>query len=170
MLTIYKAQLSDAGLLHDMAYASYTHHFAHLWQEKEELANFLAQEYSLPVLQKSLQDEACCWLIAATGDTPIGFAKFSWHAAAGSQGPAGTLLHKLYFLPQATGKGYGEAVIQDVIRRAREHGERFLWLEVLEANAQARRFYERQGLAHLHDTVFSTASQQSTLHILGKAI
>ena len=40
----------------------------------------------------------------------------------------------------------------------------------LDANPQARRFYERQGFQHLRDTVFSTASQQSTLHILGKAI
>ena len=81
-----------------------------------------------------------------------------------------TLLHKLYFLPQATGKGYGEGVIQEVTRRARKHGERFLWLEVLDANPQARRFYERQGFEHVRDTVFSTASQQSTLHILGKVI
>jgi hypothetical protein len=64
MLTICQAQVNDAELLHDMAYASYTHHFAHLWQNKDELANFLAQEYALPVLQQSLQDEGCCWLIA----------------------------------------------------------------------------------------------------------
>lgn len=170
MLTIYKAQVSDAALLHTMAHASYNYHFAHLWQEKDELANFLEQEYSLPILQRSLQNESCCWLIAAIDKTPLGFAKFSWHATAGAQGPTGTLLNKLYFLPQATGKGYGEIVIQDVIHRAREHGERFLWLEVLDANPQARRFYERQGLKHLHDTVFSTASQQSTMHIMGKAI
>ncbi|MET3704403.1 Acetyltransferase (GNAT) family protein [Enterobacter sp. NFR05] len=170
MLTICQAQVNNAELLHDMAYASYTHHFAHLWQNKDELANFLAQEYALPVLQQSLQDEGCCWLIAASDGIPVGFAKFSWHAAASPQGPSGTLLHKLYFLPQATGKGYGEGVIQEVTRRAREHGERFLWLEVLDANPQARRFYERQGFEHVRDTVFSTASQQSTLHILGKVI
>ena len=82
MLTICQAQVNDAELLHDMAYASYTHHFAHLWQNKDELANFLAQEYALPVLQQSLQDEGCCWLIAASDGIPVGFAKFSWHAAA----------------------------------------------------------------------------------------
>ena len=170
MLTICKAQVDDAERLHDMAYASYTHHFAHLWQEKDELANFLAQEYALPVLQQSVQDKRCCWLIALADGIPVGFAKFSWHAAAGPQGPSGTLLHKLYCLPQATGKGYGEQVIQEVIRRARAHGEHFLWLEVLDANPQARRFYERQGFQHLRDTLLSTASQQSTLHILGKVI
>lgn len=170
MLTINKAQISDAPLLHDMGYASYQHHFAHLWQEKDEMANFLAHEYSLSALQNSLQDDSSCWLIASVEDTPIGFAKFSWHRAVSPEGPTGTLLHKLYFLPQATGKGYGEEVINDVAQRAKALGETFMWLEVLEANVQARRFYERHGFVHLHDTVFATASQQSTIHILGKSI
>jgi GNAT superfamily N-acetyltransferase len=100
---------------------------------------------------------------------PVGFAKFSWHAAASPRARQERYCINSIFL-QATGKGYGEGVIQEVIRRAREHGERFLWLEVLDANPQARRFYERQGFEHLRDTVFSTASQQSTLHILGKVI
>ncbi len=170
MLTINKAQTRDASLLHEMGYTSYQHHFAHLWQEKDELENFLAQEYSLDALQESLQDKSCCWLIACNDSKPVGFAKFSWHRPVNPQGPTGTLLHKLYFLPDATGKGYGEMVINDVIQQAKAHGETFFWLEVLDANTQARRFYERQGLVHLHDTVFSSASQQSTIHILGKSI
>ncbi|WP_437891201.1 N-acetyltransferase family protein [Phytobacter sp. V91] len=170
MLTINRAQISDAPLLHTMGCTSYHHHFAHLWQEKDELANFLEQEYSVSALQQSLQDDSCCWLIASDDSGPVGFAKFSWHQQVTAGGPAGTLLHKLYLLPQTTGKGYGEQMINDVIHRARARGERFFWLEVLEANHQARRFYERQGLEHLQDTVFSTPSQQSTLHILGKSI
>jgi hypothetical protein len=96
MLTICQAQVNDAELLHDMAYAPATPIISPIWQNKDELANFLAQEYALPVLQQSLQDR-CCWLIAASDGIPVGFAKFSWHAAASPQGPSGTLLHKLYF-------------------------------------------------------------------------
>ncbi|MGY6031524.1 N-acetyltransferase family protein [Phytobacter sp. AG2a] len=170
MLTINKAHVHDAPLLHEMGCASYHYHFAHLWQEKGELTNFLEQEYSLHALQESLQNDNCCWLIARNDSEPVGFAKFSWHHPVNPQGPAGTLLNKLYFLPHATGKGYGEVVFNDVIQRAKAHGETFFWLEVLDANVQARRFYERQGLIHLHDTVFSSPSQQSTMHILGKSI
>ena len=169
MLTIHKAQPEDAGLLHQMGYTSYRHHFAHLWHEKQEMEAFLEQEYALPVLDQSLRDAACCWLIAAT-DKPVGFAKFSFRQPVTPQGPAGTLLHKLYFLPGMTGKSYGERLFEAVVCQARARGEAFLWLEVLAANPQARRFYERQGLRHLHDTVFGSASQQSTLHILGRVI
>ncbi len=33
MLTIQKAYPDDAALLSEMGYASYAHHFAHLWHE-----------------------------------------------------------------------------------------------------------------------------------------
>lgn len=162
-----KACVEDAALLSELGVASYHHHFAHLWKNQGELQAFLQQEYAVATLQQSLQDEKSGWFIA--GDpSPVGFAKISWHRAADDDGPAGALLHKLYFLPDKTGQGYGETLLTEIARVAKQRGETYLWLEVLDANPHARRFYLRQGFTHLKETVFSTASQQSTLHILGK--
>lgn len=169
MLTIRKARPDDAALLSEMGYASYTHHFAHLWLDPLELQAFLHQEYSLAALQQSLQNGESCWFIAQNPE-PVGFAKVSWHNAIEPDGPAGTLLHKLYLLPGKTGTGYGQQLFADIVRRAQNHGATFFWLEVLDANPQAYRFYSRQGLTHIKDILFSTPSQQSTLHILGKPI
>jgi len=169
VLTIRKARPDDAALLSEMGYASYTHHFAHLWHEQQELQDFLQQEYSLNALQQSLQSQASEWFVALS-TVPAGFAKVSWHCAIEGETQAGTLLHKLYLLPGETRKGYGEQMIAEIERMAKSRGETFLWLEVLDANPQAYRFYLRQGFTHIKDTVFSTPSQQSTLHILGKAI
>lgn len=41
MLTIRKALPEDAPQLSAMGYASYQHHFAHLWRNADELALFL---------------------------------------------------------------------------------------------------------------------------------
>ncbi|NDO80030.1 N-acetyltransferase [Citrobacter sp. NCU1] len=169
MITVRKAHLDDAALLSQMGYSSYTHHFAHLWHDHAELQTFLFQEYSLSALQKELQSKNRCWFIA--DDTvPVGFAKVSWHRAVDENGPTGTLLHKLYLLPGETGKGYGELLFAEIVRMAQCRGETFFWLEVLDANPQAYRFYTRQGLTLIKDTIFSTPTQQSTLHILGKRI
>lgn len=169
MFTIRKAGVDDAALLSEMGYASYCHHFAHLWHEKNELQAFLRQEYSVTALQQSLQEEESCWFIA--GDpSPVGFAKVSWHRAIDGESLAGTLLHKLYFLPGKTGQGYGEALFAEVVRMAQSRGETFFWLEVLDANPHAHRFYLRQGLTPIKETLFCTPSQQSTLHILGKPL
>ncbi len=169
MLTVRKAEIADAALLSEMGYASYRHHFAPLWREPAELEAFLRQEYSPAVIEQSLQSEAGSWFIAQNA-APVGFAKVSWHRAVDEHGPAGTLLHKLYLLPGETRKGYGEQLLAEIERLAQQRGERFIWLEVLDANPNARRFYHRLGFKHLKDTLFSTASQQSTLHILGKPL
>ncbi|HCB1068770.1 TPA: GNAT family N-acetyltransferase [Klebsiella variicola subsp. variicola] len=169
MLKIRTARAEDAALLNEMGNASYRHHFAHLWHNADELACYLQQEYSLASLQRSLTDSQCCWLIAEA-PRPVGFAKYACRQAISPEGPSGTLLHKLYLLPDTTGRRYGEQIFRAVEARAKAAGERWLWLEVLADNPAARRFYERQGMQHVKDVAFHSASQQSTLHILAKPI
>jgi ribosomal protein S18 acetylase RimI-like enzyme len=43
-------------------------------------------------------------------------------------------LHKLYLLPDTTGRRYGEQIFRAVEARAKAAGERWLWLEVLADN------------------------------------
>lgn len=56
MLTIRQACPEDAPQLSAMGYASYHHHFAHLWRDADELALFLKQEYAEDALRRSLAD------------------------------------------------------------------------------------------------------------------
>ena len=169
MLTIRQACPEDAPQLSAMGYASYHHHFAHLWRDADELALFLKQEYAEDALRRSLADATQHWLIAEA-PSPVGFAKYSYQQRMADDGKIGTLLHKLYLMPGKTGHRYGEHIFHAVETRAKTAGESLLWLEVLAANPAARRFYERQGMKHIRDTIFHSASQQSTLHILAKPI
>ncbi|HHT0278392.1 TPA: N-acetyltransferase family protein [Klebsiella oxytoca] len=169
MLKIRTARPEDAALLNDMANASYRHHFTHLWHNADEMELYLQQEYAVASLERSLADTQCCWLIAEA-EEPIGFAKYACRQDINPEGPTGTLLHKLYLLPATTGHRYGEQLFHAVEKRAKVAGERWLWLEVLAANTRARRFYERQGMQHVKDVIFHSATQQSTLHILAKPI
>lgn len=170
MVMLRTAKPEDAPLLSEMGFASYHHHFSHLWLSPTELAAFLQQEYAITSLARSLADNTTQWLIATDNNRPVGFAKYSCHQSIDPQGPIGTLLQKLYLLPNETGKGYGEYIVAGVIQRAQDREDRWLWLEVLASNPQARRFYERLGMRHLKDTLFTTASQQSSLHIMAMEI
>ena len=140
MLTIRKALPDDAPQLSAMGYASYQHHFAHLWRNADELALFLKQEYAEDALHRSLTDANHHWLIAEAA-SPVGFAKYSYQQRMADDGTTGTLLHKLYMMPGETGHRYGEQIFHAVETRAKTAGERWLWLEVLAANPAARRFY-----------------------------
>jgi hypothetical protein len=98
MLTIRKACPEDAPQLSAMGYASYQHHFAHLWRNADELALFLKQEYAEDALRRSLTDANHHWLIAEAA-SPVGFAKYSYQQRMADDGTMGTLLHKLYLMP-----------------------------------------------------------------------
>lgn len=76
MLTIRQACPEDAPQLSAMGYASYHHHFAHLWRDADELALFLKQEYAEDALRRSLADATQHWLIAEA-PSPVGFAKIA---------------------------------------------------------------------------------------------
>lgn len=45
-----------------------------------------------------------------------------------------------------------------------------MWLEVMAENVRARKFWEAFGMQHIKDIPFVTASQRSTLQILGMVI
>lgn len=75
-LTIQRATLDDAKQLSEMGYASYRHHFGHLWESQTELAAFLKQEYAPQAIADSLMQPGTYWLIASA-QMPVGFAKFS---------------------------------------------------------------------------------------------
>ena len=92
MLTIRQACPEDAPQLSAMGYASYHHHFAHLWRDADELALFLKQEYAEDALRRSLADATQHWLIAEA-PSPVGFAKYSYQQRMADDGKIGTLLH-----------------------------------------------------------------------------
>lgn len=51
----------------------------------------------------------------------------------------------IYLLPEYIGKGFGHALLCAAVEELRQMGFRSVFLWVLEENARARRFYEREG-------------------------
>lgn len=165
-LILRKARQSDALLLNELGVRTYTHHFEKYWTHREELDDFLLQEYSLQVIKRSLADPSAGWYIAETL-TPVGFVKVTWQCQIPGTSRHGTLLNKLYLSEGTTGKSYGELIFNEVAEMAKEKGSDFLWLEVLKENTRARKFYEKQGMTFIRNNFFNTATQHVTLHVLG---
>ncbi|MDV0328647.1 GNAT family N-acetyltransferase [Enterobacter hormaechei] len=109
------------------------------------------------------------WYIAEIVQ-PISFAKLTWQATIPNTDISGVLLDKLYLAPTKTNQHYGQLMFKKVIDLARSDGKKFLWLEVLEQNEHAHRFYKKQGMQYISDIVFETESQRSILKIMGMCI
>lgn len=168
-LSIRKAELTDLVLLNELGYNIYRSHFIHMWISESEMDEFLDAEYSYPVLEKSLQEHGTSWYLAEV-DYPVGFAKVTWESPIPETSISGVLLNKLYLTPTETGKNYGKRMFEKFIVLAQSRGKKYLWLEVLEQNERAYRFYEKQGMVHIKDTVLRTASQECTLKVMGMTI
>ncbi|MCE0490707.1 GNAT family N-acetyltransferase [Pantoea sp. Mb-10] len=167
--SLRNAQFEDAPLLHQLGRMTYRAHFQHMWISPEEMDAFIDKEYGLAVLQSSLAATHESWLIAET-DRPIGFAKVTWNTPVPDSGMTGAQLNKLYLDPAHTGKNYGRLMFERIICEARNRHEGYMWLEVMAENVRARKFWEGFGMQHIKDIPFITASQQSTLLILGMVI
>lgn len=164
-LKIRQATLADAQLLSELGCSIYRAHFTHMWVSEDELNAFLEGEYSRSALEQSLQDRSICWYVAET-DRPVGFAKVTWESTIPDSKISGMQLNKLYLNPTETGKSYGHLMFETIKAFAREHKANRLWLEVLEQNERACHFYNKQGMKHIKNILFTTASQRSVLRIM----
>ncbi len=93
------------------------------------------------------------WRAAGAGEIPgvgllvcevdrhvVGFAAYG--AAREPRFGHGGELYATYYLPEAMGKGYGSAMLREIIAGLRRLGHDDLIVWVMEANARGRAFYE----------------------------
>ena len=80
-------------------------------------------------------------LVAENDDEIIGVAECE-HNPRASRLPE---LEMLYVVPSAWGTGAASALLEAALVAVHRAGHRTVWLRVVEAQARARRFYEREG-------------------------
>ena len=89
-------------------------------------------------------------LIAEYADQPVGFALFFQNFST-FIGRPGIFLEDLYVRPEARGKGIGKALLEEIVRLARERGCGRVEWAVLDWNEPAIRFYESLGARMMTD-------------------
>ncbi|VXC61923.1 GCN5 family acetyltransferase [Enterobacterales bacterium 8AC] len=170
MFTFRQAQLADLSIVQKVGIASYVAHFGALWQNSNEMEDFLAKDFSVAALTKTLQDKQVCWLLAYENETPIGLARLNLDSPLVATATSGAELQKIYFLPGFAGRGYGERLYAEVQRQAIQSQQKILWLDVLKTNVSAQRFYQRQGMAIVGENRFTTSSQSVELWYMAKTL
>ena len=89
-------------------------------------------------------EEGSGTVVAETGATIVGFAAFT-RSRDDDAGPETGEIPAIYVAPEVVGTGVGRALFEAALDGLREAGFSRATLWVLEANARARRFYERAG-------------------------
>ena len=161
-IRIRQAQIEDLADVQAIARGTYIEHFAHVWSVAG-LQSFLQREFSGEALRASLSSPAHAWFLLEAGDDGVvGYAKVNWSRIEPVTRANGAELQKIYFSANATGRGFGTALLTHLVAAATREGEPMLWLNVLRSNADARRFYAAHG--------FETAGQIPFRTDLGEEI
>ena len=129
------ATIEDIPLIQSIAAQTWRPTYGDILTEEQTLF-MLNMMYSSESLTR--QFETNTFIVAYEGDTPLGFAGFE------PKGDEVMKLHKLYMLPSAQGKGIGKLLIQEVAKYAKQHGLKYVHLNV-NRNNKAIGFYQKQG-------------------------
>lgn len=105
----------------------------------EQIAYMLNWMYSEAALREQMQ-RGHRFLLGYEGEQPLGYASFEM----GNPDALSVKIHKLYVLPQAQGKGMGQALIAFIEKEALEVHKNRLLLNVNRFN-KAVDFYQKNG-------------------------
>ncbi|MDQ8934409.1 GNAT family N-acetyltransferase [Acinetobacter rudis] len=178
-LSFRRATLQDANSIAQIGHISYLHHFQSIWNDFDELKDYVAHEYHLTSILQSLNEENTqWWIIVNSLNEAIGFIKLSLAQTPSEHYPHiqidalshGCCLNKVYLLPQYTGQGLGQQIFKFVEQHLQQQTCQYFWLEVLKDNLAAKQFYLRQGMQIIADAEYQYTGQQHQLHIMSKTL
>lgn len=103
-------------------------------------------DVSLDCMYETYSVPKAAYFVIDTGREIIGGAGVA--PLANYEGPI-CELQKMYFLPQARGKGLGTRMMEICLAKAREYGYRECYLETMTYMKEARKLYEKTGFRYL---------------------
>ncbi|MCU1469526.1 MAG: family N-acetyltransferase [Glaciihabitans sp.] len=151
-IEIRQAMPQDAGLLHDVAAATFPlacppH------TTRAAIRDFIADHLSETSFDGYLADPQRALFLAVEGEVAIGYTMVVFGDPTDADAAASITIHptaelsKVYVREGHHGAGVAGRLVESSIASAAEHGAAGIWLGVNQENARANRFYEKQGFA-----------------------
>jgi ribosomal protein S18 acetylase RimI-like enzyme len=126
-----------------------------------DLAAFLTSGFGPAAQRAELDDPETSTLLVEYGGRAVGYAQIRLRrlSLGGSTVQADLELMRIYLDSGWHGKGLAQALLQEVVRAARELGGVSLWLGVWERNDRAIAFYEKSGFRRVGAKEFHLGGQ-----------
>lgn len=167
-ITITRADVSHAATIATIGKKSFRRAFEHLFNNKEELLEYLENTYCPVKLARSLRDEDNVYLLALMDGEPAGFAKVKKYSLNEHiESIAQMELQKIYVLQEYHGKGIGTALLKETKNITREIDPDYIWLDTHISNEKAIRFYEKNGFKKIGKYFFTIGTQTFEYHVMG---
>ena len=167
-ITIIKADVSHAAIIGTIGKKSFRRAFEHLFNNREELLEYLENTYCPVKLANSIRHEDNVYLLAFSDGEPAGFAKIKKYSLNEHiESVAQMELQKIYVLQEYHGKGIGTALLKEVKNVAKEVYPDYIWLDTHISNESAIRLYEKNGFKKIGKYFFTIGTQTFEYHVMG---
>lgn len=143
-LTLIPIQENNAALVLPLMSACYPPVYAHLWQDAAVW--YLQQTYKREQVLRDVQlDHSPYFLVNWEGENAgILWYKMHDHSPDFPDTPA-LKLQRIYLHPATHGNGIGRTIMNYVADQAKDLGKELVWLEAMDTQLTAHRFYEKMG-------------------------
>ncbi|WP_158753778.1 GNAT family N-acetyltransferase [Dyella sp. S184] len=142
--------------LRTMARAVFADTFGHLY-EPAPFSSFLEKTYGLEgTMERDLADSSIRWLVAASAEDILGYAKLSQLKAPAPAPQSGAMeLQQIYVLHGWHGRGLADRLMAWALDEARREHAPEIYLTVFDHNQRAKGFYTRYGFVEVGRCTFT---------------
>ena len=143
-ISIQKLTYEDQPELIELMREIYIPSYKHIWSDTGEW--YLEQMYNPIAFQKDLDNPNSHYYFVIYEGWKIGILKYSYpESPALINFPNSLHLHRIYISKEYQGKGIAAQLMKMVESISRERGLKYMWLEVMDTQLQAQRFYRKMG-------------------------
>lgn len=181
---IRRADPPDAATVALLGRITFAETFGHLFRDRrDELRAYLDATFDVPKIEASLRKPGNAYWLAFRRRLPAGYAKLKHPSAAAKPLPPATVrgscdpdappqkpeaqLQKIYVLGAFLGEAIGRALFDHVLREAARRAPG-LWLDVLQENHRAIRFYERNGFSKAGEDTYTIGTQTFRFDLMAR--
>ena len=139
MFSIIDADEELYPAIHSLAHRTWPHTFGDILS-KEQITYMLGWMYSIPSIKEQVEIKGHHFILVKKDNDFVGYASYE----VNYDGSDSTKLHKIYVLPECQGTGAGKILMDEVIKRTVNAGNKNLLLNVNRENP-ALGFYKKKG-------------------------
>lgn len=163
--------VSEYNILADLGRKTYQKQFASNWHEGD-LEKFLDASFNPKKLKSELKENTKFkHFFVYQDDFILGYASLKlYRFLPGIKEADSSLIEKIYLNDNAVGKGVGSILMNHVISYLLSLNKEYVWLEVLDSNDRAKKFYEKHGFNIHRKRPFDNGKLQTNIIIMKKRL
>lgn len=143
-LSLKKVIPEDHKQLMELMSEIYIASYNHIWSDDGKW--YLEEKYNLETFKKEIEDSSNFYYFVYYKQTNIGILKYDFPMSPEIIDiPNSLRLHRIYIKKEYQGKGIAAKLMKWVESVARERRLDYIWLDVMDTQAQAQRFYRKFG-------------------------